>query len=97
MFEYINSQWNGGPIFMLYLTGREATQVMFLSREFNKYIQPDTVGVDKQGIPDIELESGKYLMLDRNALDTAFAEFLSGKYHDFVKSTERILRAGRSP
>jgi hypothetical protein len=43
MFEYINSKWNGGPIFMLYLTGREATQVVFIAREFNKYIQPDSV------------------------------------------------------
>jgi hypothetical protein len=97
MCEYINSQWNGGPIFMLYLTGREATQAVFLSREVNKSIQPDPVWVDKQGIPDIGLESGKYLMLDRSTLNTAFDEFLSGKYHDFVQSTQRILRAGPSP
>jgi hypothetical protein len=36
-------------------------------------------------MPDIGLESGKHLMLDRNALDSAFDEFLSGKFHDILK------------
>jgi hypothetical protein len=86
MLEYIDNKWQGGPIFILQLTGGEATRAVFVSREFGTYIDPDPVWVDKQGIPGIGLASGKYLMLDRNALDTAFDEFLSGKYHDALRS-----------
>jgi hypothetical protein len=85
LLDYIDNKWNGGPIFVLHLTGSEATRVVFVSMEFNMFIRPEPIWVDKHGMSDVGLKSGRYLMLDRNALDAIFDEFLSGKYHDLVR------------
>jgi hypothetical protein len=82
--DYMMSVWQGGPILILHLTGPGATRVTYATEEFNKYLRSKPVWVDQSGMPDYGLFQGRYVMLDRAALDDVFDDFLSGKFHDLL-------------
>jgi hypothetical protein len=84
VLDYMMEVWQGGPILILHLTGARATQVVYATGEFNQYILSKPVWVDQSGMPDYGFDQGRYLTLDRAALDEVFDDFLSGKFHDLI-------------
>jgi hypothetical protein len=84
VIDYMMEEWQGGPILILHLTGPAATQVTYVTEEFNQYLRSKPVWVDQSGMPDYGLDQGRYLTLDRAALSDVFDDFLSGKFHDLL-------------
>jgi hypothetical protein len=84
VIDYMMGTWLGGPILILHLTGPKATQVTYTTRQFGQYLRSRPVWVDQNGMPDYGLYQGKYLTLDRAALNDIFDDFLSGKFHDLM-------------
>jgi hypothetical protein len=82
VMEHVTRTLKGGPMLMLHLTGREATKVVFVSREFNVYLTAANAWVDALGMPDVGLRQGRLLSLNRTVLAEILDDLLSGRFYN---------------
>jgi hypothetical protein len=80
--EHLYTNWCGGPVLILMLTGERAASIIYTTTEFQAYIRAQPAWLDKAGMPDDGLAQGRLLTLNREVLAEILDDFASGKFHD---------------
>jgi hypothetical protein len=84
VMDHMRGTLKNGPMLMLYLTGPRLSQVVIRSLELNMNIANTDVWLDEIEMPDIGLEQGRLLRLNKTRLAKVLDDYMSGKFHDFA-------------
>jgi hypothetical protein len=81
LIEQLHEVWKDGPMLLMHLTGLQATKILFTTLEFNSFVEAKPAWLDAMGTPDIGLDQGKLLSLNRTALAEIVDDLASGRFH----------------
>jgi hypothetical protein len=78
--EYLNGTMNGGPTLLLHISGFHATRLAVASLEASQFVSMKPAWLDQLGMPDIGLDQGRLLSLNRSLLAEILDDVASGKF-----------------